>query len=780
MRGLSLRTKVFLLFAGAALLTVVPALVLISQAVEARVYERATGDLRSASEALRSYWSVQDEALQEVARRLAGEQRMAGYLQRGDTAALRRLLTSEVAEGRVVLAADTSGNPLVGPALDSTTLRAGGSVVIVPGRGEAPIRIAVWPVFAEVDPAAADPRGEDSTAAPAGDALALFGDSLVLGAPDSVRVGIVGVGIRLDARMIGSLKDVTGGAEVALAVGDAVVATTLPDSLARIVEEMDLAMVVERGGIWRRQVEKLIHLYSVNVLPAARRPDGGAPLPAGRAGAAARPGDPAVAAWGSGSLALALALGLALIVARIVARPAQALAAAASDLARGNFHAPAAPRLRRRDRAAHPRLRRDALGDRGARGAPALRPGGAHPPREARRHGAAGGAALARDQQPDLQHPELPGGARPAGRPAATRTASSWSWRARSWTAWRRSPASCWTRAARSPTPRRRWTSTSWRSGWSPSPGRTWSAHGDPDRAASSMPDLPAGGGASRRAPAGARQPGGQRRGRDARRAGRSASPPARRRTRWRWWWRTPGTGIAEEHLPAHLRRLLHHQARRCAASAWASSSPRGSSAATAAGSRWRAALGEGSRFVVQLPRETLDPALSRGRSPRIELHGARCRSRAMPPTTDPRPPASSSSTTTAPSASAPARCSPTRATRWTPPPAATRGWSGCAAERYHLVLLDLKMEGRSGLSVLEEIRRAGEQRARCSCSPATPPWTRRCRPSSSARTTTSPSRATTTCCARRSAPSSPRRAPVLARRGGADRGEQPARCARC
>lgn len=40
--------------------------------------------------------------------------------------------------------------------------------------------------------------------------------------------------------------------------------------------------------------------------------------------------------------------------------------------------------------------------------------------------------------------------------------------------------------------------------------------------------------------------------------------------------------------------------------------------------------------------------------------------------------------------------------------PGGDEGLARLAAERYHLVLLDLKMEGRSGLSVLEEMRRSG------------------------------------------------------------------------
>ena len=46
---------------------------------------------------------------------------------------------------------------------------------------------------------------------------------------------------------------------------------------------------------------------------------------------------------GIGLVALVLALVLALVVSRIVARPAQARAAAATDLARGQFDAPLPP-----------------------------------------------------------------------------------------------------------------------------------------------------------------------------------------------------------------------------------------------------------------------------------------------------------------------------------------------------------------------------------------------------------------------------------------------------
>jgi signal transduction histidine kinase len=307
MRGISVRIKVFFLFAGAALLTVVPVLVLIGQAVEDRVYERATQELISGNDALRTYWSVQDEVLQENARRIALEREVPALMTEADSAQLGRLLTRWVADRRVVFAADSAGNPLVGPALDSATLHSGtepGSIVTFPREGGLPIRLAVWPVIT-----------------------------------DSGTVGAVGVGSRLDQRMIQGLKDVTGGAEVALVVRDSVVATTLPDSLARLLAAMDLPMVIERGGIWRRQVETLPYLYSVNRLPTRDAPTAVLLFrPVAQELRIARGIHQSV--LGIGLVALVLALVLALIVSRIVARPAQALAEAAADLARGNYDTP--------------------------------------------------------------------------------------------------------------------------------------------------------------------------------------------------------------------------------------------------------------------------------------------------------------------------------------------------------------------------------------------------------------------------------------------------------
>src|SRR5688572_29118395 len=131
MRGLSVRTKIFFLFAGAALLTVIPALVMIGRAVENRVYERATEELVNATDALGTYWERQNDALQESARRVAAEREVGELMRQMDTLALRATLQMEVAPGRAVLAADTAGRPLVGPALDSLTVAGGGTVVIL-------------------------------------------------------------------------------------------------------------------------------------------------------------------------------------------------------------------------------------------------------------------------------------------------------------------------------------------------------------------------------------------------------------------------------------------------------------------------------------------------------------------------------------------------------------------------------------------------------------------------------------------------------------------------
>ncbi|MEX2582541.1 MAG: ATP-binding protein [Gemmatimonadota bacterium] len=307
MPGISVRTKVFLLLAVAMLVTVVPVLVLIGRAVEERVYDRATQELIAGNEALRTYWRVQDDALLETARRVALERGVAEHLRDGDTTRLRSMLRENVVPRLVVVAVDSTGTTVVGPQLDTTAINLGaqeGSLVIYPVDSDAPMRMAIWPVWT-----------------------------------DSGYAGVVGVGSRLDGSTVRELKDVTLGADIALVYGDSVLATTLPDSLVRVLSTMDLAVVAQRGGIWRREVERLPYLYYASPLPTRETAASVLLLrPVAQELRLAQSIRSYV--FGIGAIGLLLALALSFVVSRIVARPAQALAAAAAELARGNFDAP--------------------------------------------------------------------------------------------------------------------------------------------------------------------------------------------------------------------------------------------------------------------------------------------------------------------------------------------------------------------------------------------------------------------------------------------------------
>jgi signal transduction histidine kinase len=308
-RKLSLRTKVFFLFAGGALLTVMPALVLIARAVEQRVYERATEELARAGEALAVNWELEDEVLLQDARLRALDPAMVEPLQEADTVRLRRRLANRLAEGRIVVASDSAGQRLLGPAPDSATLwqSFGLGSIIMPAAGDnPPLRIAVWPVWSE-----------------------------------DRQLGVVGVGTRLDSRVARRL-DEASGTDVALVVDGHLVAATLADSAAQELADLDLAMIVERGGTWRRMLDSRWYLYRVQPL----RTQGAAASvllfrPVGDELRIARGIRNSL--LGIGFVALVLALVMAGLVARIVARPAQALADAATQLARGDYGAPLPP-----------------------------------------------------------------------------------------------------------------------------------------------------------------------------------------------------------------------------------------------------------------------------------------------------------------------------------------------------------------------------------------------------------------------------------------------------
>jgi signal transduction histidine kinase len=306
MRGFSLRTKVFFLFAGASLAIVAPALVLIAQEVEQRVYERATEELGRAADALAINWKLQDEVLHGDARVRAVDPRIAAPLLDGQAAELTRLLRQRLAEGREIVVADSAAQPLVGPALDSATVWRGvglGSIVVEGEDGLLPLRLAVWPVWAEGRP-----------------------------------IGLVGVGTRLDARVARSMGELLG-TDVALVVGGRPVASTLPDSVEAALAGKDLAMFLERGGTWRSALGGQTYLFRIHSLSTRGMP---------AAVLLFRPvaHELRIATGirqslvGIGLAALVLSLLLALLVSRIVARPAQVLAAAAADLARGEYGAP--------------------------------------------------------------------------------------------------------------------------------------------------------------------------------------------------------------------------------------------------------------------------------------------------------------------------------------------------------------------------------------------------------------------------------------------------------
>jgi signal transduction histidine kinase len=336
--NLSVRTKVFLLFAGAALLTVAPVLFLVAQAVETRVYERATGELMNARDRMRTYWALRDDALQANARRVAREPAVAALMLRGDTAALRHLLLDEVDDEMIVVASDSSGLPLVGPALDSALVAGGtqpGTIVTFARRGGGPIRLAVAPVL------------WTDTARVLPDSL-LRADSLAgaAGAPpvgrDSTRVhllGLVGVGNTLGPGTLKEIQKVADG-PVALVSGDSVLAATFPDSITRKLGRLGLSgALVHDEVIWQSRVEGLPFLYSVNAFPTQGRRTGIVTFRSVAEELKIAKGLKESVVW-IGVAALVLALGMALVVSLIFALPEQALAAAASDLARGEFDAP--------------------------------------------------------------------------------------------------------------------------------------------------------------------------------------------------------------------------------------------------------------------------------------------------------------------------------------------------------------------------------------------------------------------------------------------------------
>lgn len=317
-RRLSLRAKVFALFAGAALLMLVPALLLIADAVEREVYARATGQLSDALEELRVDWADRDDNLAQSVATLTVDPRVADAW--SNPGALRQRIRENVQKLEVI-AVDSTGRRLAGHTLDEETLRVlaadtarrGTRIVLAPGpRGPVPLRLASSPM-------------ERVT----------WSDSLMVA--DTVRLGTVAVGSQLTAT--GLSKDLQStGTDVALIVGDSLLGVTLPDT-SLVPEVRALKLNELRTGPKRVLLGGQPYLTTVSSLPTRGlaatvilfRP---VTDELGIARAITQ------SLWAIGVAALLLALLLAAVVSRIVARPTQVLAEASVRLARGDYAAP--------------------------------------------------------------------------------------------------------------------------------------------------------------------------------------------------------------------------------------------------------------------------------------------------------------------------------------------------------------------------------------------------------------------------------------------------------
>lgn len=324
MKGLRLRTKVFFLFAGAALLIVVPALLLIANAVEKQAYGTATETLEGVVLQFEANWPARADNLLKDAQLRANDGDVLQAWQAGRARPLERAIRRALGDNReVVVATDTTFERIVGASVPRAALTAAvqeGPVVALPDTG-APLLLAV--VKVSRDPLRLVP----DTAA---------GDSLVP-ARDTAAIGYLGLGTRLSASEIRReiARPGTPGTEVALVVGDSVVGITFGDSVAPEVRAFLHGPGQDQTPTFGGQTY-LSNRY--------RLPTGGVPA---TVVLFRRVTDELAIAngikqslFGIGFAALVLALVLAAVVARIVARPAQALADASKRLAQGDYAAP--------------------------------------------------------------------------------------------------------------------------------------------------------------------------------------------------------------------------------------------------------------------------------------------------------------------------------------------------------------------------------------------------------------------------------------------------------
>ncbi|HET7460499.1 MAG TPA: HAMP domain-containing sensor histidine kinase [Longimicrobium sp.] len=320
-RGLSLRIKVFFLFFGAALLIVVPALMLIARAVEHGVYTNANSALSDAADKVTGSWEEGGLTLVYAAQFKAASSTVTIPWTEGHTRTLGRALRADLGN-EVALAVDTAFRPLVGPVVDRAALERAlesGTVVALPP-GSPPLRLAASRVRRDttVGRAALDARRDSSAQV----------------RPDTL-LGVVAIGTPLSASALAPPR--SRDTRLALLVGDSLVSTTFPDSLVPTVRRWLRPRTGEMPKTWQ--------IGDETFLPATMAlPSGGVPV---RVVLFRRIGDePGMvkavkqSMIGIGVAALVMALVLAALVSRIVARPTQALAEASARLARGDYAAP--------------------------------------------------------------------------------------------------------------------------------------------------------------------------------------------------------------------------------------------------------------------------------------------------------------------------------------------------------------------------------------------------------------------------------------------------------
>ncbi|HEU4884683.1 MAG TPA: ATP-binding protein [Longimicrobium sp.] len=306
MRGLSLRTKVFFLFAATALLIVVPAMLLIARAVERGVYERARDELNGAGVSLRTAWEREGSLLATRAQALALNERVRARWAAGDNRRLQGVLRAQMEKDEAIVI-DSTGKSMFGPRLDARAIASAGelgTIVALTDDGKPPLRFSLEPVWA-----------------------------------DTQRLGQIGVGQRLSARAIKA--ELGRNTELVLMVGDSLAGTTLSDSaLVRLDREELRTLLRTSGNGGARQILADQAYMAAPVVLMSR----GLPTTAIFLRPITQELEVATAIkrslFGIGFMALVLALVLAAVISRIVARPAQQLAEASARMARGDFAAP--------------------------------------------------------------------------------------------------------------------------------------------------------------------------------------------------------------------------------------------------------------------------------------------------------------------------------------------------------------------------------------------------------------------------------------------------------